>query len=1114
MINDLKMINNTESLISYFVTKLDWDMDLDDFDDIEDVTYDFDARDLGLKDEAFAKITSLKQLRPLVDNQKWGVFFVDFESEKFEVTALRKILSGLIPTRRNAANHAVWDKNDLLFICTWGGKGRMTIGAAHFEDEGKGLPQIKMISCEPAAEDFTQLSTFESRLEKLRWPKDPSDVDAWCEQWSSAFTTRYRQVIQDSHTLTVRLAEEARGIRDLILKTLEVETERGYVHQLMGKFRDTLVHDMSERDFADMYAQTIVYGLFSARCMDDTQEDFSAKEAIDCIPSTNPFLKSLMKECFEPRKVKGTLSFDELEIGNIVELLLHAQTDAIIADFNRQTGGGREDPVIHFYEEFLTEYDKSQKVQRGVYYTPQPVVNFIVRAVDDILKRDFGYEDGLATTSTIKRTYERQSKKKIDGKYVRVKDSIDAPAVQILDPSTGTGTFIRQVILQIYENFCAARKGMDRQQIRDEWNRYVYGSLLPRLNAFELMMAPYAVAHMKLAMVLKDTGYKFENDSRLQVFLTNSLEEAGNSDAQMSLFDDPLALESIQANAVKSNDGINVIIGNPPYAGSSSNNGDWIMSLIESYKKEPETGEKLREQNGKWINDDAYKFIRLAQDMVLRSGCGVVAFINPHGYLDSTTLRGMRWSLLTSFDEIYVLDLHGNSKKKEYADDGSKDENVFDIQQGVCINIFVKKPGSASKGLARVFRADIKGLREHKYKMLNEHSIDTIGFERIVPMAPYYSFVQMNTSLYSEYLEGASFAELFPVSVMGFQTHRDSFAVAFEKSQLEERIADLRNHQLATEEVRSKYQLKDNRDWKLEEARRRISSQEPASHISRCLYRPFDWRWCYLDKAVMDYPRTELISHVLHRENYVIGMGRQGNAVGNIDWCLSLTTPLPVDANVFRRGGVALAPLFLYSDSLDGEKRRPNLNNDVVKKFESVTDLHFSVEDSGSDLNPISIMDYCFAFVHANPYIDRYKDYLAEDYPRIPMPTDASFFVSLSKLGEKLRTAQNYAGNAHSASVSLSSDSCEIEIKPKYQAGRIYVSKSNYIEGVVSEVWEYCVGGFRPAEKWLADRKGMLITEQLFDEYSNVLGSIEESIQIEEAISAMVTQAYRWNTLP
>lgn len=600
---DIRNVKDMTGLITYFAEKLQWNIDVDDFDDIEDVAYDFEAEDIGLKAEAFAKISSLLQLPPLVDGQKWGIFCVEFDSRKFEVTALRKILSGLIPKRRNSAEHAVWEQKDLLFLCFWGRDNDRTIGVAHFEEKESGLPTIKMISCAPAVEDFTQIRVFEKRLKNLQWPMNYVDHEKWREDWSNAFTTGYRQTIQDASTLTTQLAIEAQGIRNRILEILNVETVNGYVHLLYEKFKDTLIHDMTEIQFADMYAQTVVYGLFSARCMDYTQDDFSATEAINCIPNTNPFLKSLMEECLGAQN-NSKLSFDELEIGNVVDLLLHTRTDAIIQDFNRQTGGGREDPVIHFYEEFLSAYDKQQKVQRGVYYTPQPVVNFIVRAVDSIIKTEFGLEDGLASTAAKKIKFIREAKRRSAGKITKgmVEDEKEVPAIQILDPATGTGTFIRQTILQIYDNFRLNNKGMSKEELHDAWNEYVPKHLLPRINAFELMMAPYAVAHMKLAMVLKDTGYDFNSNERLNVFLTNTLEEPGDSDNQMTLWSDPLAMESVAANAVKKNLGINICMGNPPYNISSSNSGEYILKLISEYKQ----GLNERKIN---LDDDYIKFI-------------------------------------------------------------------------------------------------------------------------------------------------------------------------------------------------------------------------------------------------------------------------------------------------------------------------------------------------------------------------------------------------------------------------------------------------------------------------------------------------------------------------
>ena len=1040
MAYDIRNVRNITDLITYFSENLNWDIDINDFDDIEDVSYDFTAEDIGLKEESFAKISSLRQLQPLVDGQKWGIFCVEFDSNKFEVSALRKILSGLVPRRRNSADHAVWIQQDLLFICNWGKDNNRTIGVAHFEDKEDGLPQIKMISCAPALEDFTQIKVFEDRLANLRWPENTSNIKEWRALWSSAFTTGYRQTIQDSSTLTIQLAAEAQEIRNRILDILSVETKNGYVHLLYDKFKATLVHDMKESEFADMYAQTLVYGLFSARCMDDTQDDFSAQEAIECIPNTNPFLKNLMRECLGTRN-NSILSFDELEIGNVVDLLKNINTTSIIQDFNRQTGGGKEDPVIHFYEEFLTAYDKAQKVQRGVFYTPQPVVNFMVRAVDHILKTEFGYEDGLATTETKTIKVKRDSKRKRDGIIHQIEDTEEVPAVQVLDPATGTGTFIRQIILQIYENFKEKNKKLSKQQLHDAWNEYVPKHLLPRLNAFELMMAPYAVAHMKLAMVLKDTGYDFKSDKRLQVFLTNTLEEPGNSLGQMTLFEDPLAAESIAANKVKKNTGINIVIGNPPYAGESSNKGKYILDLLDDYKLEPHSDNKLKERNPKWINDDYVKFIRFAQNLELSSESCVLAYICPHGFLDNPTFRGMRWNLTQSFNEIFVLDLHGNAKKQETSPNGSKDENVFDIQQGVNIVIFIRDNEKLPKG-CDIYHSDLYGTRNSKYDFLNETAFANIAWEEVQPKDPFFLFKPMKEV--SDNIERFNVIDAFVISTMGFQTHRDYFAIAFSREEIEQRINDLAFNEDNSSLI-ARYNLIENDSWTIEKARtkiRSLSESQRKERITRCQYRLFDERWCYLDDSVMDRPRLNVFSNVSNKDNIVLGIGRQGLAVGNIEWCLATVSNYAMDANIFRRGGITACPLYVYDNNLISDNRIVNLNTNVVQLLNKYLGIDILENDEG--ITPETFIDYILSILYSHSYREKYSDELKIDYPKIPFPSSLSYFKKMAVLGNQIRILLSLESDNLINNYSFSDGSDLIE-KYKLIDNKIYINKNQYL---------------------------------------------------------------------
>ena len=1063
MSTDIRRVRDMNGLIAYFAETLNWRIDLDDFDDIEDIAYDFDAEDIGLKEEAFAKIKSLRQLPPLVDGQKWGIFCVEFDSRRFEVTALRKILSGLIPKRRNSADHAVWSQQDLLFLCFWGSDNDRTIGIAHFEDIDSGLPQIKMISCAPAVEDFTQIRTFEDRLKSLKWPLNYVDHERWQAEWSSAFTTAYKQTIRDASTLTVQLALEAQGIRNRILEILEVESLNGYVHLLFEKFRNTLIHDMTETQFADMYAQTVVYGLFSARCMDRTQDSFNAAEAVDCIPNTNPFLKSLMKECLG-KESRSLLSFDELEIGNVVELLKHANTDAIIADFNRQTGGGREDPVIHFYEEFLTAYDKLQKVQRGVYYTPQPVVNFIVRAVDTIIKRDFGLEDGLASTATKTIKVMRQSKRKVNNLRTQVEDTEEVPAIQVLDPATGTGTFIRQTILQIYDIFKKKNSGLAAADLKRAWNEYVPEHLLPRINAFELMMAPYAVTHMKLAMVLRDTGYDFRSGQRLNAYLTNTLEEAGSSDCQLTLWSDPLASESIAANGVKKNSGLGIVIGNPPYSSSSSNRGEWIQNLVAEYKQ----GLHERKIN---LDDDYIKFIRFGEYIVDRSGKGILAYISNNSFLDGLTHRVMRKHLMDTFDTIYIINLHGNAKKKEQTEDGGKDENVFDIQQGVSINIFVKS--KTRKSSCKVFSYDLRGLREIKYQLLNRASILALGFQEITPEAPNYFFVPKDFSLQNEFQEGVEVEKLFPLYNSGIQTKCDNIAVAFDSNTLATNLEFFRTH--SPEEIEEHFNRKSNSGWSAEKAKADVLTNKNIQIIPY-LYRPFDVRhviYSSSSSGIIGRPRASVMDQMCFENISLITVHFQTTFAFQHAFVTQYASDL--NSISMQTGEQSFVfPLYKYHEEFGQLRRDANIDVELVSKLLSNTSLSFGEKGAGER----EIFAYVYAILYCPTYRRRYKELLKIGFPRIPLPKSTEKFTLLSKLGEKLislHTTRCAADDVECYRPVIIDSSVQ---KYCYRDERLYLNGSSYIENIPEHIWNMYIGGYQPIQKWLKERKGRALTDE------------------------------------
>ncbi|MBN9351429.1 MAG: N-6 DNA methylase [Chitinophagaceae bacterium] len=475
------------------------------------------------------------------------------------------------------------------------------------------------------------------------------------------FCVHIGQTIKSPKKLAEMMAGKARLLSDIIEKSLtsdEENQENSTLKEQMLAFSEILIHDITPQGFADVYAQTIAYGMFAARLHDPTLSNFNRQEAAELIPKSNPFLRKLFGY------IAGPDIDDRIKwvVENLSEIFLACNVEDILKDYGKATK--TEDPIIHFYETFLSEYDPKLRKARGVWYTPAPVVNFIVRAVDDILKTEFNLPQGLADTS--------KTKIKVDVQGKKVEQEVHK--VQILDPATGTGTFLAEVVKRIHQNF-EGQQGI--------WSNYVETHLLPRLNGFELLMASYAMAHLKLDLVLSETGFRPNSNQRFRVYLTNSLEEYHQDTG--TLFANWLSTEANEANHIKRDTPVMVVMGNPPYSVSSSNKGEWIESLTADYKKD------LNERNIQPLSDDYIKFIRFGQYFIEKNGSGILAYISNNSFIDGLIHRKMREELIATFDKIYILDLHGNSKKKETAPDGSADQNVFDIMQGVSINIFVKK---------------------------------------------------------------------------------------------------------------------------------------------------------------------------------------------------------------------------------------------------------------------------------------------------------------------------------------------------------------------------------------------------------------------------------------
>lgn len=899
--DQLRAIKTFPDLARYLEDELDWPLQEYDFDEL---TFEYSPAELGLRDEDAAKIKTIHQLRPMADGQPFGIFFVEFERKRMPVVVLRRILSHLALKQRAGANRArsaAWALGDLLFISAFGDEAsdQREIAFAHFRQEAGDLPTLRVLGWD-GADTGLKLDYVAAVLhERLCWPADPADAAAWRAQWADAFRHRLGHVIRTSDALAERLAELARRIRAAAITLMAHESERGPLRQLHRAFQTALIHDLTEEQFADTYAQTVTYGLLTAAIQRTDPQGGRHDTTLysdmlaEVVPITNPFLREMLQTFLHIGGRQGGINFDELGIQDVVDLLRGDETDlpAILRDFGNRTRG--EDPVIHFYEHFLAAYDKKLKVQRGIFYTPQPVVSYIVRSVHELLQTEFGLEDGLASTITwgeMRQTFARQTFEVSEtSKVFAIPEGTDpaSPFVVILDPATGTATFLVEVIDVIYKHLRAKWEAANRQspignrKFEDYWNDYVPRHLLPRLHGYELMMAPYAIAHMKIGLKLHETGYRFGSVERVRVYLTNALEPPDDERGQLAFagWAPALAHEAQAVNAIKRWQRFTVVVGNPPYSGHSANKGEWIGSLLRSYYQVD--GAPLGERNPKWLQDDYVKFIRLGQHTIEQAGVGVLSFITNHGYLDNPTFRGMRQQLCAAFPKIDVLDLHGNTKKKETAADGAKDENVFDIQQGVAVCHLVRRPSVV--GAARIRHADLFGLRAAKYAVLQTRHAAEIAWIEFATQKPFYLFVPQQADLRAEFEFGWKITDIFPVNSVGIVTARDALTIGRTADEVWQRVTKFAG--LSEEAARAEYDLgPDARDWKVSLAQDDVRRSGPSrARIMPILYRPFDVRYTYytaLTRGFICMPRPEVMRHMLAGRNLGLVVPRRVEVSG------------------------------------------------------------------------------------------------------------------------------------------------------------------------------------------------------------------------------------------
>jgi SOS-response transcriptional repressor LexA len=1099
----LAKIKRFDQLIAYLRDEMGWPIDRIEIDDL---MFDYAPEELGIDPKNAAKIEEIKRLRPLSARQPWGIFFLRFAPKKLPVVALRRVLSQVAFKKRataEAADRAAWAADDLLFISNYGEGEERRISFAHFSQaEGtEDLPTLKVLGWDDL-DTGLHLDAVASKLTmRLAWPVDEKDADAWRRNWRAAFTLPYREVIRTSKELSIRLAALARAIHNRAKSALAIETDRGRFTKLMNAFREALVHDLDADGFADMYAQTIAYGLLSARIADPhakTADDFAVHMR------TNPFLRELLEAFLRVGGRRGKaggsgIDFDELGVSEVVELLDDANMEAVVGDFGDKNP--QEDPVIHFYEDFLAYYNPGKKKLRGVFYTPRPVVSYIVRSVDELLRTELGLQEGLADTTTWREMAKRHKELKIpDGV------SPDQDFVQILDPACGTGTFLVEVIDLIQRTLVAKWKaqGHGEKKIDALWNEYVPEHLLPRLHGYELLMAPYAIAHLKIGLRLHETGYRFASDERARIFLTNALEPP--SDVQFritSLL--ALAHEAQAVNEIKRNHRFTVVVGNPPYSTSISE-PMWLMTLLEDWKR------GLRETKSD-LNREEWKFLRLGQHLCATSGHGVLGVIINRDFLDGVTKRRMREHLGLTFPLRTVIDLNGDVKGN------IPDENVFEIEQGVTIAVL------CTDHVAPQLRFSSRvGTRDSKYRDLAAKTAVDSDLVTVEPAAPYFKWIAVAGGPHAAEA-AAEYAHWFPVDAMfgvyssGIQTKNDPVCIAWTAEEIWARV----NLLAATSAGQATRELgiTEGGVWSIAAAKKDLKSTGLSKgRIRRILYRPFDWRFTYLTEksgGFLGRPRFDVMKHMLGGSNVGFVFNRQ--VVGESVTQFGVSRDLICHGTFYlgNKGQDYIAPLYLSGATRLGsdERQAHNLTASFLDR------VRHALATSAPE--PEALLGYIYAVVHSPGFRSRYFDHLRADFPRVPLPGGIDVFRELVAHGARLvalhlmesfdldRFITTYTGpkNPEVQRVGWSDNAVWLDAAAT-KKGQPARPGTIGFRGVPEAVWNFRVGGYQVCEKWLKDRRGRTLSKDDIVHYQKIVVALNETIRLMKEIDEVIEKHGGW----
>jgi hypothetical protein len=1131
----LDRITTFPALIDYLRDELDWPIDEHDFDEL---TFEYSPEEVGLDSAKVGGGIEIKQLRPLTREQPWGIFFVNLPKKQLSTTILRALLGSLAPKKRassNPAERAAFAREDLMFIASTGDADHRHIDFAHFRApaEGQKTAPLQVLGWDADDTERRMHLTAATLKERLRWPEKDESIEEWRERWTEAFREPPHYSITESKALAEEMARLAKRIRGRVTELIEVETDKGPLRRLYEGFKEALIHDLTPEKFADYYAQTITYGLFSARVSRPSM-GFGHDSVHLNVAGTSPFLKEMLSQFMEAGgRQAGNggdyVDFDALGVGDVVAMLEAADMDSILADWDHRNQD--EDPVVHFYQDFLNLYDPGEKKKRGVFYTPRPIVSFIVRSVDEVLRTEFGLEDGLASIETWAEVIARKPGIQLP-KGAKESD----PFVRILDPATGTGTFLVECVELIHKTMVANwvkaghGSGPTDRKIIALWNDYVPKHLLPRLYGFELMMAPYAIAHVKLGLTLSDTGYVFGSEERARIYLTNALEPAQDFDMQLAFMSEALAHEAQAANKAKEVR-FTGVIGNPPYAGHSSNpvrdgagSPTYAAKLIEPYFSFQ--GSPLNEKQPKWLLDDYVKFTGLAQHTLAETRIGVLGYITNHGYIDNPTFRGMRESILEQFSPVACIDLGGSVKKGHLLK--ANDDNVFDIEQGTAILLAVSDGDAATS----VNFGRLIGSRKDKYDALISATLGDLSPETITPAQPFLAFDRTEGDLDPEWREHLSVKDLFPSGALGIVSGRDAIAYDIDRTALVERASRFADKRVANLELKREFELKDAGGFVLAKRRPAILGADPEHLVKPAFFRPFDNRFVIFSRGVLTADQSSIMQHLQSGSN------------------LALVTTRTVETGAFHHAVVSGCMVANHSLSMKeanytfplwiepverGGRRTANLSQELCTRFAKAASLQFdSVEkstrrhDLEKTFGPRDVFDWIYAVLHSPAYRSRYADYLKSDYPRIPLPAGKALFQELVPLGTKLVALHLLDTDAapelkEPQSVRFAGyGEARVEHAPQWSAeggNRVAISARRWFEGVPERVWNFHIGGYQPAAKWLKDRAakggkkkslGRVLTAEDQLHYRQMIVAMDKTIDRMAEIDGVIEKHGGW----